>query len=148
MGFRFVEFENNSDVTVEHLFQVDEIQDPKKAKYDMIIGSNLLWNMGMDIRFSVERVEWLDDFIPLKRVNTLVNRQMCEMLYSIHTDDPIIKEAEKRQNGILDADYSKVDIPAMVAELDISDASKKKSQTTLEKFPELFGGDSGCIKGM
>ena len=49
VGFRFVEFENNSDVTVEHLFQVDEIQDPKKAKYDMIIRSDLLWNMGMDI---------------------------------------------------------------------------------------------------
>lgn len=57
VGFRFVEFENNSDVTVEHQFQVDEIQDPKKSKYDMIIGSNLLWNMGMDIRYSNERVE-------------------------------------------------------------------------------------------
>ena len=32
VGFRFVEFENNSDVTVEHQFQVDEIQNPKKAK--------------------------------------------------------------------------------------------------------------------
>ena len=93
----------------------------------------------MDIRYFVERVEWLDDYIPLKKVNTLVNREMCEILYSIHTDNPIIKEAKKRQNGILDVDYSKVTIPAMVVELDITDASKKKLQTTLEKFCRSAG---------
>ena len=64
--------------------------------------------MGMDIRYSIERIEWLDDYIPLKGVNTLVSREMCKMFYSIHTDNSIIKKAEKRQNGILDADYSKV----------------------------------------
>ena len=40
----------------------------------------------------------------------------------------------------MDADYSKVDIPAMVNELDITEASKKKLITTLQKFPTLFGG--------
>lgn len=70
------------------------------------------------------------------------------MVYSIHMDDSIIKEAEKRQNEILDADYSKVKIPAMVVELDISDASKKKLQTMLEKFSEPFGGGLGRIKWM
>ena len=146
VGFRFVEFENNSDITVEHRFQVDEIHTPRQSKDDMIIGSDLLWNMGMDIRYSCERVEWLDDYIQLKPLNTLAERGVCEMLYAIHTDDPIIKEAEERQNRILDADYSKVDIPAMVSELDISDASRRKLVTTLSKFPELFGGGLGCLK--
>lgn len=68
------------------------------------------------------------------------------MLYAIHTDDPIIGEAEERQNRILDADYSKVNIPAMVAELDITESSKRKLRRTLEKFPELFGGGLGCLK--
>ena len=68
------------------------------------------------------------------------------MVCAIHTDDPILKEAEERQNRILDADYSKVDIPTMVAELDITESSKRKLQTTLEKFPELFGGGLGCLK--
>ena len=71
MGFRLVEFENNNDITIEHEFQVDEIHKSKRSKYDMIIGSDLLWNMGVDISYSRERVEWLDDFIPLKHVNTL-----------------------------------------------------------------------------
>ena len=67
------------------------------------------------------------------------------MLYLIHTDSPIIKEMEEQSDRILDADYSKVDIPAMVADLDITEASKRKLQTTLEKFPVLFGGGLGCL---
>ena len=96
--------------------------------------------MGMDISYSKERVEWLDDYIPLKELDTLADREMCEMLYLIHTDSPIIKEMEERSDRILDADYLKVNIPAMVADLDITEASKRKLQTTLEKFPVLFGG--------
>ena len=114
----------------------------------MVIGSDLLWNMGVDILYSQERVKWLDDFIPLKRVNTLVDREMCEMLYSIHTDSPLIKEMEERADRILDVDYSKVDIPAMVNELDITEASKRKLITTLQKFPKLFGGGLGKLTNM
>ena len=54
---------------------------------------------------------------------------MWKILYSKHTDDPIIKEAEKRQ-------------------INITNASKKKLQTMLEKFPELFDGGLGRINGM
>ena len=67
----------------------------------------------------------MDDFIPLKELNTLVDREMCDMLYSIHTDSPLIKDMEERTDRILDADYSAVDIPAMVNELDISEQSKR-----------------------
>jgi len=102
----------------------------------------------LDISYRREQVEWLDDYIPLKELDTLKDRQVCEMLYSIHTDAPILKEMEERQNCILDADYSKVDIPSMVAESQISEQSKKKLQTTLEKLPELFSGRLGCLKGI
>ena len=70
------------------------------------------------------------------------------MLYSIHTDSPLIKEMEERADRILDADYSKVDIPAMVNELDITEASKRKLITTLQKFPTLFGGGLGKLTNM
>ena len=64
---------------------------------------------------------------------------MCEILYLIHTNSPLIKEMEQRTDQILDADYTKVDIPAMVAELAISKESKLKLQLTLKKFLQLFG---------
>ena len=94
VAFRMVEFENNNNITVKHKFQVDEVNDPKKSKYDMIIGSNLLWNMGIDISYSRERVEWMDDWVPLKELDTLADHETCEMLYLIHTDAPILKEME------------------------------------------------------
>jgi len=146
VAFRFIEFENNNTVRVEHEFEVDETHSPKSMKYDMIIGSDLMWNMGMDILFSEERVKWLDEHIPLKKVNTLREYEVCEVLYSIHTDDPLIKEMEDRADRLLDANYSKVDIPAMVDELDLAAGPKEQLKQTLMKFPELFGGGLGRLK--
>ena len=37
MGFRLIKFENNCDVTVEYLFQVNKMKDPKKVKHNMVI---------------------------------------------------------------------------------------------------------------
>lgn len=94
------------------------------AKYDMIISRNLLWNMGMDILYSLEQVKLMDNFIPLKCFNTLTDQKICKMLYLMHTDTLLIKEVEECTNQILDADYIKVDILMMVARLDILDGYK------------------------
>ena len=52
---------------------------------------------------------------------------------------------EESNERILDADYTKVDTPTMVNELDISKESKRNLQHRLKKFPELFGGGLGCL---
>lgn len=44
----------------------------------------------------------------------------------MHTNSPIIKEAEEFTAKIVNADYSKVDIDRMVNELDIGTSTKKK----------------------
>ena len=56
VGFRMVEFERNNNITIEHEFQVDKVHKSKKNKYDLIIGSNLLWNMGVNICYLKEQV--------------------------------------------------------------------------------------------
>ena len=53
---------------------------------------------------------------------------------------------EERQNKVLDADYSAVDIPAMVNGLDILSDTKIKLRRTLEKFWELFGVGLGNLQ--
>lgn len=35
----------------KHGFQVDETFNPNKQAYDVIIGNDLLWNMGIDVLF-------------------------------------------------------------------------------------------------
>jgi hypothetical protein len=67
----------------------------------------------------------------------------------MHTDSPLLKEAEERQNKMLDANYSKVDINKMVNNLDISDTSKSKLYRMLRQFENgLFGGGLGRLKNM
>ena len=64
---------------------------------------------------------------------------MCKMLYNIHTESPIINKAGERQILVLNTDYSKVNIPSMVADLNITAKLKVKFQGIPEKFPTLFG---------
>lgn len=42
------------------------------------------------------------------------DKNVCHMLYSLHTNAPILKEAEERAERILDTNYSKVNINEMV----------------------------------
>ena len=51
VGFKTVEFESQSNNTIEYQFQVDKTSDPEKQLYDVIIGNNLLYNMGINILF-------------------------------------------------------------------------------------------------
>ena len=47
----------------------------------------------------------------------------------------------------MDCNYSKVDIDAMVADLDMHDSNKQQLKTTLRKFEDgLFGGELGTLK--
>ena len=51
VGFKMVKFESQSNNTIEYQFQVDETSNPDKQLYDVIIGNNLLYNMGVNILF-------------------------------------------------------------------------------------------------
>ena len=51
VGFKMVGFESQSNNTIGYQFQVDENSDPEKQLYDIIIGNDLLHNMGVNILF-------------------------------------------------------------------------------------------------
>lgn len=51
VGFKMMEFEIQKNNTSEYKFQIDEISDPTKELYNMIIESALLWNMGVNTLF-------------------------------------------------------------------------------------------------
>ena len=105
----------------------------------MVIGSNLLWNMGMIIDFKHETLNLDGDKIPLKINGAIQDKNVHKMLYSLHTDAPIQKEVDERAERILDADYSKVNMDKMVDDLDIDKDLKGKLKQSLNKFPTLIG---------
>ena len=121
-----VEFESQSNNTIEYQFQVDKTSDLDKQLYDVIIGNDLLYNMGINILFKERQIQWNDDKIPMKKMGSYQDRDMCEMLHSMYTDSPLLQEAEERQDKMMDCNYSKVNIDAMVADLVINDSSKEQ----------------------
>ena len=124
VGFKMVEFKSQKNNTIEYKFQVDERSDPRKQLYDVIIGNDLLWNMGVNILSKEQQIKWNEDKVPLKSIGAVHDRDMCSMLYSMHTDSPLLQEAEERQNKMLDCNYSKMDIDAIVSSLDIDGNNK------------------------
>lgn len=87
IGFKFVEFEENNRINIKQEFQVDKTINHEQTKYN-----------SMYIIYSNECFKLLDNFIPLKCVNTLTDYQMCEMLYLIHINSLLIKEMEEHAN--------------------------------------------------
>lgn len=66
------------------------------------------------------------------------------MLYS---DRPILQEVEECQNMMTDCNYLKVDIDALVVDLDIDNSNREQLRTTLKNFEKwLFGGGLGKLK--
>jgi hypothetical protein len=88
VGFKLIESANKQ--TIDYKFQVDELQSSKESGYDMIIGSDLLNGLSINIRYSDNCIKWDGDTIPMKNLGELQDKHACEMVYNLHTDSPIL----------------------------------------------------------
>ena len=128
---------------VEWEFTVDESSDPATAPYDMIIGTDLLTALEMDLKFSNQTIVWDDLTAPMQAGK---DQDEDEIAYVLATESPILKQAEERQNRILDANYKAIDLDKKVnAMSELSAHQKEQLIKTLKKFPELFSGGLGTI---
>jgi hypothetical protein len=91
---------------------VDE-SDTKLNTYDMIIGRDLLHELGIDLLFSTREMKWDQGTVPMRDP---AQPQDCDTLkneiFSMHDQDST--EAAQIQS-IIDLKYSPQDIDAMVA---------------------------------
>ena len=91
------------------------------SKYDIIIGSDLMSDLNIDLRYSEEQITWGNpasndeyDSIPMKELGILNDKDTCQQIYDLHTDSLLLQQEEERQSKILDADYTKVNINSIV----------------------------------
>ena len=96
VDFKMVEFKSQKNKSIEYEMQIDETSNPEKQLYNMIIGSNLLWNMGVNILFKERQVQWNNDKLSLKEMSSVHNVDMFKILHSIYTNSPLLQEAEER----------------------------------------------------
>ena len=75
-----IEFSNSKQITWD--FQVDSTQQSGNVQYDMIIGSDLLAQLGTDIAYSTKKIKWGEDSI---RMKTLGSRADSPRIYPTST---------------------------------------------------------------
>ena len=114
--------------------------------YDMIIGMDMLTDLGLCCDTEKRVLRWEGAEIPLKKRGCLQDRKMLNHIYELYTASPILEVAEERQARILDADYSAVDIEEHVETLKhLNREQKEQLKTTLMRHLTLFGGGLGQL---
>ena len=117
LTFKLPEFCPSKEIT--HSFAVDETEN--EHTYDVILGRDLLTQLGMDILCSKGRIVWDDISIPMKKpaeiqlkeLGQKTREEFSELEEVMHQfddySDPVL-EATARATEILDADYAKISI--------------------------------------
>ena len=92
MKFKLIEFSDSKIVTFKCM--VDSTSD-RQQPYDIILGLDFLFAMGIDLCFSRRTITWGDtvkEMQPL--VGQLLDPEMSEVIYFMHTQSPLLKEME------------------------------------------------------
>ena len=80
------------------------------SNYDMIMGRDLLGQLGIQINFSTNSVTWDKVSIPIKPFNARIETEY-------HIDDSVaVEDATKRTKQILDTKYKPVNLDDIVAQ--------------------------------
>ena len=99
----------------------------------MIIGSDIMHDLNIDLLFSEEIIRWGSaqnpfdyDSITMEEMGVVSDTDVYSMIYNLNTTSPILQQEEEQQGKILDDNYSKVDIDVMVNVLEIAKETNLK----------------------
>jgi len=111
--------------------------------YDLIIGRDLMHEIGIDICFSTAEIIWDNASIPMQSVDKTTEEFEQELLFS---QDPATTDAERIQN-IVESKYCPADLDKTVSECKLLNTDEKqKLHKLLAKFSHLFDGTLGNWK--
>ena len=110
--------------------------------YDMIIGRDLLSELGIDINFSNSTCSWEHSVIPMKPLEP----QQSTSSHAIE-ESGVLKSATTRLKKILDAKYEPVKIDQVILDSSHLDLQQKHLlEQLLRKYEPLFDGSLGHWK--
>ena len=112
------------------------------GNYDMILGRDLITELGIVLDFKSMEVEWDGARIPMKDASASANT-------SFHVQERgCIAEMSDRVNRILDAKYEKADLSAIAkAQSHLKEEQQEKLKALLVKHQTLFDGTLGRWRG-
>lgn len=140
--FTLPAFHENRDITWK--CYVDDSNN-SLSQYDMIIGRDLITELGINFLFSEGTMSWDHAFTPMLDPATFQNEQQIDSLSQelLYSHDPDTTEAERIKH-IIDAKYSPADLTKVVAENPILNHNQQAQLLQLlNKFEPLFDGTLG-----
>jgi hypothetical protein len=126
-------------------FHVDSHTKSSSAGYDMIIGRDFLFNLGIDIKFSSGTLKWEDTKILMPEFGALHDWQNAYHCYYVNVDVVATKQLTKQAVQILDSKYEAMDVSKVVVEQAGLNTCQKVVvlHALLSKYKGLFNGELG-----
>ena len=116
------------------------------GKYDLIIGRDLMHEIGLDILFSEEKMVWDNALVSMQHPSFLDEERWVDLLENelMQAHDPITTDAERIQQ-IIDSKYCKADLDQLVSKLThLEPEQRQKLLKLLIKFEHCFDGTLGA----
>jgi len=131
--------ELNDTRTIDWTMHVGTLEN---IQYDMIIGSDLMSELGINIKYSNLSIEWDDVDIPMRSSDVTPEE-------SFHIQDtPSVLEATDRLRQILNAKYEKSNLDEIAANCThLDEEEQSKLNQLLKKYEHLFDGTLGLWTG-
>ena len=99
----------------------------------MIIGRDILSELGINLNFKDMTVQWDTAVIPMKEIDSTI-----ENSYAVE-DSEAVHDATERIKKILDAKYEPADLDEVVSACThLTSAERDKLKNLLNKYKELF----------
>ena len=127
------------------------VTDSKDLGYDMIVGRDLLTELGIDISFKRKIVSWEGIDIPMRDFNRLRKWNISKYEINViieESKEPIVTQAAtERIIKILDSKYEKANLKAVVdGAMHLNKREKTLLFELLQKYTEVFDGTLGAWK--
>ena len=88
-----VEFSHTD--TIKFNVQVDSNDNKDRNLYDIILGTDFMSALGIQLNVDTKLIQWNELTIPMKE-GTMLSNFSCEAIYFAHTQSPILQELEER----------------------------------------------------
>ena len=145
----FFILEQDSSKIILHRLHPDNNKGESVIGYDMIIGLDLMVQLGLSVRFKRQVLQQDGATVPMKEPSdmlgqtNLTSREMSKVV--IHTEEPVsTREVTEGLVKILDITYAKTDLEQVAANTSqINYEEKTQLLRLLKKFQYLFGGTLG-----
>ena len=110
--------------------------------YDMIIGRDLMSELGVSLDFFHQKVKWQEAEIPMKLPDCTINSDFFVQ------DNELLNSESDRIKQILDAKYEAADLKEIPDEaVPLSREERDQLYNLLMKYEKLFDGTLGLWKG-